>query len=202
MIKETRYHFYFDCLAKLSPWWLLLLIPAAVALMWFLYRRQLVGLRRRDARGLTVLRMLTVALAALLLFQPELKIEEVTDYGGRFVSLVDNSPSMGISDSKDDPVRLVGYARRAGRLKDDSPAYADLGAVDKLRARLRGLYDLQVGTFNESDAYWEYVQSQRVEVLSRVEELKQHLKDGEGELLDELMQLFGDTIADADGTRE
>lgn len=202
MIKDTHYHLTLDCLASVSPYWLLLCIPAACLVMAWLYGRQVGILRRRHRLALLILRLVTVALAVFLLFRPRLQIERLTEYGGRFLLLVDNSLSMGVRDMAGQAERMAGYARRTGLLKDANALQDAQLKTDELRRHVRGLLDLQQGAFQEADRYWKYIEERRGKVEALVGALLPQTDDAGRERLAETKSLFGGAVTDAGAVRE
>lgn len=202
MITDTHYRLTMDCLAAASPWWLLLCIPAACLLMFWLYHRQVKTLRRSHRLILLSLRLVTVALAVFLLFRPRLQLERLTEYGGRFLMLVDNSLSMGIRDLAAQPERAAGYARRTGLLKDGSTLHEAQLKTDELRWHVRGLRELQQGAFQENDRYWKYIAARRGPVDSLVGALTPQADEAGRERLLEVRALFGDAVTDPGAVRE
>ncbi len=202
MIKDTHYRLTLDCLAAASPWWLLLCIPAACLLMFWLYQRQVVTLRRSHRLILLSLRLVTVALVVFLLFRPRLQLERLTEYGGRFLMVVDNSLSMGIRDLAIQPERAAGYARRTGLLKDASPFHEAQLKIDELRRHVRGLLELQQGAFQENDRYWKYTEARRGPVDILIGALTPQADEAGRECLIEVRSLFGGAVTDPGAVRE
>ncbi len=201
MIAETRYAVTIDFASALSPWWLLAALPLLVGLMAWLYLRQLSGIRRIHRRLLLALRLLTVATVVFLVFRPRLDLERITDYGGRFEVLVDNSLSMGIADQHLNDQRAAAYARRAGALDDRNRFFEAVETLDALRADLAALHRQQEGRFTERDAYWRYLDAHREAVNERLSSLDAFDLDGLQEALEDIRGLYAGTVTDAASTR-
>jgi hypothetical protein len=97
-----------------SPVWLLVVLPVVVAVAAWLLRGQFPDVRRPRALGLAVLRLLLLALVAVLAFRPDLVLTETLTWPGRVIVLVDNSASMGVAD----PALPTGEALRLARTLD------------------------------------------------------------------------------------
>jgi hypothetical protein len=85
--------------APLSPWWLLLCLPLAVAASVWFYRRQWRELSRAQAAGLVLLRSLLVAGVVFLAFRPSLLWRTILTFPSRLVLLLDDSESMTARDT-------------------------------------------------------------------------------------------------------
>ncbi len=202
MIRTTRYGLALRTLASLPMWWMLPVLVAAVLLMLWIYWRQTAGVARLHRHLLLGLRLATVAVVAFLLFRPRLEITRVTDWGGRFVLLVDNSGSLGIADSFVEPGALRGYARRVGGIEDGQPHYRAILEVDALAALVHELGRRQAGDFAASNRYWRFLESRRPAVAQLVEALAAQVEADEREWVEEILAIHGETVADPEGMRE
>ncbi len=104
----------------ISPWWLVLLVPAALAAVWFLYRRPAAVAPRPSRIGLPVLRLAITACVAILIFRPSLILRERLTYPGRVVIVEDDSESMGVVDNRLPVAEAAVLARALGQEAGDA----------------------------------------------------------------------------------
>lgn len=99
---------------EFSPVWLFVALPLVTAVAILLLRGQFPDVRRPRALALAALRLLLVAIVAVLAFRPDLVLTETLTWPGRVIVLVDNSASMGVAD----PALPTGAALRLARTLD------------------------------------------------------------------------------------
>jgi hypothetical protein len=97
-----------------SPAWLIVILPVVLVLGVILLRGQFPDVRRPRAIGLALLRLLLLAVVAVLAFRPDIVLTETLTWLGRVIVLVDNSASMGVVD----PALPAGDALRLARVLD------------------------------------------------------------------------------------
>jgi len=102
-----------------APGWLLALIPAALIIVWSLYRYQFKDIGRFPRTGLLVLRCLTVAGILFLVFRPIIVFRRVLTYPGRILMVIDDSESMSTADNRLSPRDALYVARRLDTKKAD-----------------------------------------------------------------------------------
>jgi len=147
-------------MAAASPWWLLLLVPAAVAAGWLLYRVDLPGLSRAATMGLVTLRCLLLALLVFLAFRPNLIHRRTLTYPGRVVFVADNSLSMTARDTGASNAEALRVARSLGRFKSDSQTAAEplvrmADGLDTAIGQLRRFQRFARGADRSQNAFWD-----------------------------------------------
>ena len=165
--------------ASASPWWLVLLVPAAVGVGWLLYRVDLPGLGRAQSIGLVGLRCLLLAGLVLLAFRPNLIHRRTLTYPGRVVFVVDDSLSM----TTPDPQTPAAVALRLARSLDPTSPEADAppeplcvmaGQLEEVVRRLRAFQRDARDADRSLDAFWvqaEAAQGELTAKLDRIDEL-------------------------------
>ena len=89
-------------LASAWPLWVTLLVVGALgALVWWLYRREKVGLSSRAVGLFTFLRVAAWTLLLLMLFEPELVWDVPEEKSSSLMVILDDSQSMSIADRYD-----------------------------------------------------------------------------------------------------
>ena len=83
-----------------APGWLFLLIPAAVAIAWSLYRIQFKDVGRFSRTSLFIIRCLILAGILFLIFRPVIVSRKVLTYPGRILMVIDDSESMAAVDNR------------------------------------------------------------------------------------------------------
>jgi hypothetical protein len=96
-IVTTEYNLTFGL--PISPWWLLLALPAVCALGLLLYRGQGKRVDHRHFAALRILRLLLLAGLVFLAFRPSLIHRLVRRYPGRVLLVLDDSASMETRDT-------------------------------------------------------------------------------------------------------
>jgi len=152
--------------SEISPWWLAVLVPAALAAVWLLYRRPAAAAPRASRIGLTVLRLALTACVATLVFRPSLILNERLTYPGRVVILEDDSESMGIADGTLPIAEAAALARALGEDAGDASWQEladDLDAADRAVAA----HARRAEASPERDrAFWEAAEQGQTETLA------------------------------------
>lgn len=142
--------------ASVSAWWLALILPAAAALAWVLYRVDHPGLTRAQRGGLTLLRIAIVLVLLTLTFRPDLVWRRTLRYPGRVVVLVDDSASMAARDDRTPAEEALRMARAIDPSLDrDAPAHSAASLVRDMAKLLREFELGTRGLDRASDAYWD-----------------------------------------------
>ena len=111
MSPEQSLEFTLSFASRLSPFWLLVLLPAGLGLAYWLYRREIGPMPAPRRHLLYALRLTLVVVVCIAIFMPELGIVRRLLYRGRIVLLADNSESMLANDSSMPPVAAMAMAR-------------------------------------------------------------------------------------------
>jgi len=100
----------------LPPLWLLfmVIVPAVIAVTWWVYRREGDSATRRAKRILAGLRVAAILLILLLLFQPYAETSVKSLVKSHLVMLVDTSASMEFADTWSDADRWASTREAAG----------------------------------------------------------------------------------------
>ncbi len=154
-IRTTEYALQFA--ARLSPWWLLPLLPLAVAGALMYYRLHRRDLKRFSLWSLGVLRGLLLAAVLLLLFKPSLVFSEILTFPGRIVLLVDDSASLGVGDPGLPPAAALREARLLGLGQDetDAPFHHIAARLLRIEAEVTGFAARTAELDRQGDAFWE-----------------------------------------------
>lgn len=134
MRPEQTFEFTLNFASRLSPLWLLLVLPAALVPAYWLYRREIGAMPARRRHLLYALRLGLVAAVCFAMFMPELGIVRRLLYRGRIVFLLDNSESMLANDSSMPPLDAMAAARV---LLLDEDADSAVAAFQRCAARLQ-----------------------------------------------------------------
>jgi len=160
----------------LSPWWLLIALPALLLLGWYLYRKQFEGLDRGTALGLFGLRALLLGGLLVLAFQPNLVCRNVKTYPGRVLVAVDDSESMTAADNAMPPAEALYLARSLNGVQgEDTFFHRSAAQVQKGVARLRAFERFSAGADRSKESFWNRVNQARKDVLSAYEEAGKRL---------------------------
>lgn len=181
--------------APLSPWWLLLLLPVAIAAGVLLYRGQCRELSRLQAAGLILLRCLLLAGLVFLAFRPSLLWRTILTFPGRIVLLLDDSESMNANDTGLPATEALRWQRllhgTAGGVPQPAHDLAlELAGVD---AQLRGFERSTRGADRTADRFWAEAErtsqalTARFEALEKLARTITGLADDERKLLDETL---------------
>jgi len=142
--------------ASLSPWWLLVLLPAAAVAGWLLYRVQFKNVSRVHAVLLAGLRIALMVLLVFLAFRPTLLRETTLTYDGRVVFLVDDSESMGVRDNAVSDAEALHLRRRlAPELAEGAVFYQLAATLDAVEAQARRFERFARGADRGSDEFWQ-----------------------------------------------
>ena len=131
--------------ASASPWWLLLLVPAAIAVGWFLYRVDLPGLKRVSSVTLVALRCVLLTALVFLTFRPNLIHRRTLTYPGCVVFVADDSLSMTARDTRLSDADALRLARNIDTTSPnaDVPAEPIHAAARHLEGVIRQLRTFQ-----------------------------------------------------------
>lgn len=154
--------------AGISPWWLLLLLPAVGAAGWLLYRRDVRSVAARGTGALAGLRVFVLCALVFLAFRPTLVHRTLLTFPGRILTVLDNSRSMEATDSRmpaEDALRLhrtlmgaegqsAAYHLTAQALADVKMLLADFQAFSRAGDRSR-------------DAFWQRAERMRSDIEDR-----------------------------------
>jgi hypothetical protein len=166
--------------AQASPWWLVVLLPAAGLAAAALYRKELAEMKRRHAAGLLACRVLLLALVLTLAFRPSFVLRETLTYPGRIVIVADDSGSMSVPDPGADDAEGARVARNLRLVQPGAlpPLHLAAERLFELEAVARRFERSVAGMEAASNAYWDSVD----EASSRAAALL----DAVGEQLDAL----------------
>lgn len=144
----------------LSPWWLLLVLPAVLAAAWLMYQRELKAIEKPHRLPLLLIRLALLAIVALLLFQPQVTRRLTLIFNGRTVFVLDDSRSMAARDSRLGDAAALRLARALAPAGEDVDGQADplvnlTGGLESARAEVRAFQRYAADADRESDAYWE-----------------------------------------------
>lgn len=165
-LRDTEFSLRFA--AQASPWWLVLLVPAALALAWYLGRGRYDGVTRSQARILLGLRLVVILVLVVLLFRPSLVLREILTWPGRVVVLVDDSASMGVADTRLDAGEALALGRSLGLSRTPAPLAE---AALTLSHAADGLHRLSRIDPADEDRFWNAVESSREAVRAAVDGL-------------------------------
>lgn len=142
--------------APLSPWWLLVLLPLAVAAGVAFYRRQWRDLSRLQTTGLVLLRCVLLAGLVFLAFRPDLLRRTILTFPGRIVLLLDDSESMTANDTGLSDAEALRQARllhgTAGGTAQ--PAHDLAQVLATADDRLRAFERFARGADRTTDRFW------------------------------------------------
>ncbi|MFO7872003.1 MAG: hypothetical protein R6V03_11315 [Kiritimatiellia bacterium] len=159
--------------SEISPWWLLLVIPAVLVLAWSLYGKERGVLSGLNAVLLPALRYLILAGIAFLAFRPSLILREILTYPGRVLLVMDDSESMSVNDTgldEHEAVRL--YRRLRGPVEGVPQPLADLAeTVRGVEMRLRRYQPLSRTGDRKKDSFWERTEEVQTAVASDFEKI-------------------------------
>ena len=130
--------------AQASPWWLLFLVPAMVALSIAFYRWDTKTLTPIARLSLITLRCALLAILVTLAFRPNLILRQTTRYPGRVLIVLDDSRSMNAKDDRTPAAAAMRLARdtgagvstRAGDAAPPAPLHEASAIVTTLADRL------------------------------------------------------------------
>jgi len=166
-----------------APGWLLLLIPAALLLVWRLYRLQFKDIARVSKICLLALRCLLLAGILLLIFRPVIVSRKTLTYPGRIMLVVDDSESMLANDNRLAHGEALYIARRLN--SEAADAHAEYHqAAEILRRVFQQMKDFQTysrGADRASDDFWveaERIESQLGEMFEQAVELLHEASGG------------------------
>lgn len=113
---------------------------AAVALFWWLYRKEGGQVSARAQHVLLLLRVSLAGIVLTMLLEPSLELSRIEQRPSEMLILVDTSQSMGLSDAWGDPVQAQAAARVTGL--DSSDALTNTPRIELAKRLLdRGLSD-------------------------------------------------------------
>ncbi len=155
--------------AALSPGWLLLFLPLALAAGWFLYRAQGRALARLHAVGLLVLRGVLLAGLVFLAFRPSLLWRRILTYPGRVVLLLDDSQSMSARDTRLGDAEALRWHRALYDTRGDvaQTCHEIAGRLAEAQERLRLFQRHAQGADRTQDRFWAAAEaeSERIQAL-------------------------------------
>lgn len=142
--------------APISPWWLLLVAPAAGLVGWRLYRRDHAALAPIARRALTTFRCVLLVALAVLAFRPNLVQRATLTYPGRVIFAIDDSRSMLARDDRmSDSLALQLHRSQNPSDTQDAPFKS---AADQAAAALGRMQEFERFSRNaerSSDAFWD-----------------------------------------------
>jgi hypothetical protein len=154
--------------SDISPWWLLLLLPAVMLVAATLLRRQFPDVGRARAFGLAALRLLLLSTVAVLAFRPDIVLTETLTWLGRVIVLVDNSASMAVNDPALPPEDALLVARALdGKLEpreEHDKAERILAAVEAIDR----FEPVSRDGSRESDGFWQQAEAAEKDVGERL----------------------------------
>ena len=114
--------------SPVSPWWLVLILPALTWLVWRTYRSELAEQPRWVRFTLRSMRIGLVLAVAVLLLRPALYLTRTWVYPARVLYVIDDSQSMSVKDS-----RLPGPAALYVHRQLQDPGASELDTFHRLR---------------------------------------------------------------------
>ena len=140
----------------MSPWWLLLLLPLAVAAGAWLYRKQWRDIARFHAAALVILRCAALAGLVFLAFRPSLLWRRILTFPGRVVFLLDDSESMAASDTALTDAEALRWKRLLEGTADGSPQPGhDLAVLlADVEGHVRRFESFAQATDRAADRFW------------------------------------------------
>lgn len=197
-MESTRYSFSIDWLSGASPLWLLILVPLAVALTWWLYRPQLNRITSRQRWLLLSVRIVFVVAVALLIFRPRLEIVQTETFGGRHSVITSPSATMALPLSPSPNSVLAAIDLRLNPSADEKDT---AGHLIDLAWFLRGLADRQTDGFLAGSAYWNFLDAQREPVEAALGALPESLTSEQAAFFDRLRHQLAPRDADENTLR-
>ncbi|GMV80713.1 MAG: hypothetical protein AMXMBFR7_18970 [Planctomycetota bacterium] len=173
-----------------APWsaaWLLLIVPAALALGAYWYRGAWKSIPRAQAAALAAVRLAVLATCAVLLFRPSVTHRQTLRYPGRVVLLLDDSRSMTARDTELSAADALHAARKLGTEADqaDRPAERFHAASERLLDACGELQRLQNDVREldrRADAYWEAASTGQERITGALNEAREALERGAASL--------------------
>jgi hypothetical protein len=169
--------------SDISPWWLLLLLPAVMLVAATLLRRQFPDVGRARAFGLAALRLLLLSTVAVLAFRPDIVLTETLTWLGRVIVLVDNSASMAVNDPALPPEDALLVARALdGKLEpreEHDKAERILAAVEAIDR----FEPVSRDGSRESDGFWQQAEAAEKDVGERLGKAGRPGRSGRAALL-------------------
>ncbi|MCJ8330549.1 MAG: hypothetical protein MJH11_11260 [Lentisphaeria bacterium] len=178
MTPDIQSHYDLQFTAPVSAWFLVLLIPLAVAGVIWLYKNQYKGQSRPVIIGLTALRLLLVLSIVIILFRPNLIYRQTLSYKGRVIFLFDNSESMSTSDSRMSPDLALRLARNLdpSKLNEKSPFAKIAQSLGSLEIDVLHFANETEDLSRESDKFWNSADGFNAAVKTSIDDIKSEYK--------------------------
>ena len=147
-----------------APGWLFLLIPAAAAIAWSLYRTQFRDVGRFSRTSLLIIRCLILAGILFLIFRPVIVSRKVLTYPGRILMVIDDSESMAAADNRLPSKDALYIARRLDPDKANIQAeYHQVGDLLRRTVHItRTFQSFSRRAERSADAFW--LEAERIEL--------------------------------------
>jgi hypothetical protein len=156
--------------SEVSPWWLLLLLPAVTLVAAALLRRQFPDVRPSRSLGLAALRLLVLALVAVLAFRPDVVLTETLTWLGRVVVLVDNSASMAVNDPALPAAEALLVARAIDAKLEPRTEHDRAEAILAAVEAIDRFEPVSRDAARESDRFWQQAEAAERTVADRLAE--------------------------------
>jgi len=167
---ETR-ELALEFAGPIGPGWLVLLVPLALVVGWYLYRAQFRGLAHRHAAGVFVLRVLMLAGVLFLVLRPSVVHRRILTYPGRVLLVLDNSESMLTPDNRLAAEKALYWSRKMTVTEGDvRRQYHGLAQVlSDLACAVRRFEALSRKADRREDAFWEEADRAHEKVAGHLE---------------------------------
>ncbi len=168
--------------SQLSPWWLLVIVPAVCAAGWALSRKERQAIGRLPGMSLSAFRGIMLAALVLLAFRPSLVLREQLTYPGRLIFLLDNSESMTARDTAMPEADALQLHRR---LRGDvegvpQPFFDRARQVEATVAHLRRFEAVSQRADRRQDSFWIEAENAQQQLLSDIEAVAEPIPEHEG----------------------